>query len=242
MKIKAKDVKKLRKKTQSGYMNCKEALIEANGDLEEAQEILRRKGFKLMENSSSDQTEQGVICSYIHPGNRIGVLVEVKCKTDFVAKTEEFKTFAREMAMQVASMKPDYISRADVPLEKISQEVGYRTERLIREDAYGDESFQAKLDGEMNQWYSEMCLLEQPYIRDNRRAVKNFLADLITKVDEPCRITRFERWEIESESEEKEENIVELEAPRYGKKLQIFSIIILFALFSVTMAMIFGIC
>jgi elongation factor Ts len=204
MKINAQDVKKLRDKTQSGYMDCKSALIEAQGNMEKAQEILREKGFKFMENPTL-QVAQGAVRAYIHPGNRIAVMLEMKCKTDFVARTKEFVEFANEMAMQVASMKPEYISRADVPLEVVSKEVGYRKERLAREGIdYEDEEFQTRLDGEMTQWYSEICLLEQPYIRDNKKSVKTLLAELISKVDEPCKITRFSRWEIEMEKEENE--------------------------------------
>lgn len=244
MKINAQDVKKLREKTQSGYMDCKKALLEANGDMKRAQEILREKGFKIMENPNTSQTEHGVICSYVHPGDRIGVLLEMKCKTDFVAKTEEFKQFAREMAMQVASMKPDYISRADVPLEVVSKEVGYRTERLNREGvAYEDESFQAKLDGEMVQWYSEVCLLEQPYIRDNKKAVKTLLAELISKVDEPCRITRFKRWETEmEEKDEVQKDVKLLEVSWNRTRFQFIACAILLGLLMLIVAGIIGGC
>jgi len=242
MKINVQDVKKLREKTQSGYMDCKKALVEANGNIERAQEILREKGFKIMESTSS-KTEQGVICSYVHPGDRIGVLLEMKCKTDFVAKTDEFKHFAREMAMQVASMKPDYVSRADVPLDVVSKEVGFRTERLARDGiAYEDEFFQVKLDGEMAQWYSEVCLLEQPYIRDNKKAVKTLLAELVAKVDEPCRVARFDRWEIEAEQVAKEEEFEPIMLDANGSRFRFVGSLILLLLLAALIVGFVGMC
>jgi elongation factor Ts len=202
MKIDIKNVKILREKTQAGYADCKKALLNSDNNIEKAEEYLREKGRAIIDRDVTTKTECGVIESYIHPGNRVGTIVEVKCQTDFVAKTDEFKNFAKEISMQVASMKPRYISRADIPLDIISKEVGYRIERLKREGA-AEEDLQMQLDAEMEQWYSDICLLEQSYIRDSKKAVKDLLAELISKTDEACKVTKFERWEVGMDEEKK---------------------------------------
>lgn len=232
MKANINQIKILRKKTAASYANCKKALIEAQGNLAEAEKLVRQKGLAIIESNNVSNTDQGVVCSYVHPGDRVGVLIEVKCKTDFVAKTEEFKQFAKEMAMQVAAMKPKYVSRADVPLDTISKEVGFRIERLAKDGiTEKNEEFQKLLDAEMDHWYAEMCLLEQLYIRDSKRNVKDLLADLIAKVDETCRISRFDRWEIGKEETEDVEMPEVTENINIFNKFRIAAILILVVLF-----------
>lgn len=226
-------IKVLREKTKSSYFDCKNALIQANGNIEEAENIIRNKGHEIIERKTVDISTNGMVYSYIHPGNRIGVLVEVKCSTDFVAKTDEFKEFTKNISLQIASMKPKFISRADVPLEIISEEVAFRIERLkndgMKED---DENFQKLLDSEMELWFSEICLLEQTYIKDNKKRVQDLLAELISKVGEACRISRFNRWELGVEYgkneiiEEKEEKHTNL-----AREMFVFALAILFAFF-----------
>jgi elongation factor Ts len=240
MKIEISQIKTLREKTKAGYADCKKSLVESNGDLEEAEKILRRKGHTIIEGHIITDTDQGVICSYVHPGDRVGVLVEVKCKTDFVAKTEEFKQFAKEMAMQVAAMKPQYVSRADVPLDVISQEVGYRIGRLARDGmTEEDEEFQKLLDAEMDHWYAEICLLEQLYVRDGRKNVKDLLAELISQVDETCRVSRFERWEIGFEDEK--EKVAEMPMPSITNKFKPWALLILLGLGLFVLALVLGV-
>lgn len=227
--IDVKDVKALREMTKASYADCKNALVESNGDLVAAETIVRNKGHAIIDKRTVDNSVQGIVHSYIHPGGRIGVLVEVKCNTDFVAKTEEFKQFVKEIAMQIAAMKPKFISRADIPLEVISNEVSFRMERLRNDGA--DESsdeFSKLLDAEMELWYSEVCLLEQTYIKDNKKRVQDLLAELITKVNETCRVSKFDRWEI-GNTEEKE---VEQEDCEYIKSKGAGAFFILFAIIS----------
>jgi len=229
MKTNINQIKILREKTAASYAECKKALTDSRGNLEEAERLVRQKGLAVIENNIITDTDQGVVCSYIHPGDRVGVLVEVKCKTDFVAKTQEFRQFAKEMAMQIAAMRPKYISRADVPLDAISKEVGFRIDRLARDGITEEnEEFQKLLDAEMDHWYAEICLLEQLYVRNGKRNVKDVLADLIAKVDETCRVSRFERWEIGTE--QPKEQLVE--APEQESKfIRMFAGFILFAMF-----------
>lgn len=214
MKIDIKNVKTLRERTQAGYTDCKKALVSSGGDIEKAEEYLREKGRALIDKDVTTSMEAGVIEAYIHPGNRVGAIVEVKCQTDFVAKTEEFRGFAKEISIQVASMRPRYISRADVPLDVISKEVGYRIERLEREGS-SEEDLQKQLDAEMEQWYSDVCLLEQAYVRDSKKAVKDLLAELISKTDETCRVHKMERWEIGMEEKQTDEDVNEEQSSKF---------------------------
>jgi len=177
------NIKNLRKITQASYAECKKALKEANQDIKEAENILMKRGLRIINSAPTNESEIGIVHSYIHPGNRIGVLVELHCDTDFVAKTEEFQRFAREIALQIASMKPKYISRDDVPEEDYLKE-------------YDRRSNNSNPEAELVQWFSEVCLLEQTYIKDNSKIIKELLAELINKVNESCRIKRFIRWEI----------------------------------------------
>jgi len=207
MKIDIKNIKILRNKTQASYADCKKALLNSNNDIEKSEEYLRENGRAIIDRDVTTKTECGVIESYMHPGNRVGTIVEVKCQTDFVAKTDEFKYFAKEISMQVASMRPRYISRADIPLDIISKEVGYRIDRLKREGT-SEEDLQTQLDAEMEQWYSDICLLEQSYVRNSKKAVKDLLAELISKTNETCRISKFDRWEIGMDEKEQVEEKV----------------------------------
>jgi len=194
MKVKIEDIKRLREKTQASYIHCKEALVESSGDLTKAQKYLTAKGLKIIDENRPEKSANGVVRSYVHPGDRVCAAVEVSCNTDFVAKTEEFRSFAREIAMQIASMKPKYVSRDDIPFWRVAEEMSFRRDRLERE---GDtEELEETVHGEIEQWYTEVCLLEQTYVRDSKRSVKDLLADLILKTGETCRIERFMRWEV----------------------------------------------
>lgn len=235
-------LKTLRKRTQASYAECKKALNEANQNLEDAERILMEKGLRMVDAAPTDKTEVGVVNSYIHPGGRVGVLVETHCKTDFVAKTEEFQKFVKEVALQVASMKPKYISREDIPDEELTLEYERRINRLDKEGNPGhllDELAEA----EMIQWFAEACLLEQTYVKNNSKIVKELLAELINKVGEPCRIVRFVRWEIGADNGEikmakqkpqrEEENLEEMKYNLIRSRFRTAALVLLgaFALF-----------
>lgn len=164
-------VKALREETDAGIMDCRRALADANGDMEKAKAILREKGLAAAGKKASRETKQGLIESYIH-GGRIGALVEINCETDFVARTDQFRELAREIAMQVASMNPRFLSKDDV------------TEDVRRDEQLTDQQI------------TGMSLLTQPYIRDNARTVEQLIADTIAKTGENIRVGRFARFEL----------------------------------------------
>ena len=195
-------VKDLRSKTQASYAECKKALEESCDNMAEAERLLMIKGLREVDGPPVS-SNIGVIHSYVHPGNRIGVLVEVGCETDFVAKTEEFQKFVKEMALQVASMKPLFISRDEISESLIYEERERRAERLEKADT-PVQLIEELVDAEMVQWYTEVCLLEQTYIRESGKAIKELLAELINKTGETCRIVRFSRWEVGQEELEEE--------------------------------------
>ncbi len=196
-------IKELRKRTQASYADCKKVLEESNQDLDRAEKLLMIKGLREI-NVPPVTTNVGMIHSYVHPGNKIGVLVEVTCETDFVAKTEEFQKFVKEISLQVASMKPTFVSRDDIGEDVLCAERKRRTDRLKNIGATSN-YINETIDAEMIQWFTEVCLLEQTYIRENSKTVKELLAELVNKTGESCRVVRFSRWEIGVEEEISEE-------------------------------------
>jgi len=217
-----KKIKTLREKTQASYAECKKALNESDQDIKLAEHILMEKGMKIvnapitMKNSSKTNNglPTGVVSAYIHPGSRVGVLVETHCCTDFVARTDEFQKFVKEVALQIASMRPGYISSDDIDDDELIAE---RDRRIMCRDREGvpGHLIDEMVGAELVQWFSETCLLEQTYVKDNSKIVKELLAELINKVGEPCKIKRFVRWEIGADNGEikmsKEEEHVEEE-------------------------------
>lgn len=191
------DLKSLREKTGAGIVDCKNALKEAGGDIEKAIEILRRRGIKVAERKAGRQTKEGIIESYIHTGARIGVLIEVNCETDFVAKNEEFKEFAHDLAMQVAARAPNYISREEVPQKILEKE-----KEIIREQFKDkpEHILEKIVDNKLNEFYKERCLLEQPFIKDENKTIKDLLTEKIAKFGENIVIRRFVRYELGEEA------------------------------------------
>ncbi|MFQ5906487.1 MAG: translation elongation factor Ts [bacterium] len=188
-------VKDLRDKTGVGFMDCKRALEATNGDLEKAIEYLRKQGIAKAEKRMGRVTREGTIHSYIHPGSRLGVLVEVNCETDFVAKTEEFKAFAKDVCMQVAATNPLVVSREDVPKDLVEKEESiYRTQALSsgKREAIADKI----VKGKMEKYYAEVCLLEQPFVKDPEKTVEALLKELIAKTGENISIKRFARFRL----------------------------------------------
>jgi len=190
------NIKKLRFKTSAGMMECKEALKEADGDIEKAIEILRKKGIAKAAKKSSRIAGQGVIESYIHTGNRIGVLLEVNCETDFVARNHEFKKLTRELTMQVAAANPLYVAREDVPEDSIEKE-----KDIFRTQVTGkpDNVVEKIVDGKLEKYFSEVCLLEQPFIKDPNMKIKEMLTQVIAKLGENLVVKRFVRYEVGEE-------------------------------------------
>lgn len=193
--VTAEMVKELREKTGAGIMDCKEALKASSGQLVEAIEYLRRKGHIKAARKEGRTTSEGLVGSYIHAGGKIGVLVEVRCETDFVAKTEEFTQLVKDVAMQVAATDPDYIASTDVPQEVIDKEKEiYRAEAL--EGGKPEKVVEKIAEGKIMKFYQERCLLHQPFIKDTDTTVKEVLTKHIAKFGENVTIKRFARFRV----------------------------------------------
>ncbi len=188
-------IQKLRKMTGTGIMDCKEALAESDNDIDKAVEILREKGKAEAAKKADRDASEGIVYSYIHPGSKVGVLLELNCETDFVARTDEFKDFAKEIAMQIAAASPGWVRREDVPEEEIEKEKKIMTKQL--KEAGKPEHILGKIiEGKLNKFYSQNCLLEQAYIRDDSKTIKEVLQEAIAKLGENIQINRFSRFAI----------------------------------------------
>ncbi len=193
--ITAQLVKELRERTGAGMMECKTALVEAKGDLEEAGVVLRKKGIASAAKKATRATKQGVIGTYIHPGAQLGVLVEVNCESDFVARTEGFQDLVKDIAMQVAAADPKFIRREDVTPEILAKEKEIQKARAIGEGkppAVADRV----VEGRMNKFYEEVCLLEQPFIKENTMTVGQLIASKIATIKENITVARFVRFKV----------------------------------------------
>lgn len=203
--ITAQMVKELRDRTGAGMMDCKKALLEKDGDMEKAIEYLREKGLAAAAKKAGRVAAEGVVDSYIHGGGRIGVLVEVNCETDFVAKTTEFRELVKEIAMQVAASKPEYVSREEVPADVIEKEKEILRQQALNEGK-PEKIVDKMVEGRVEKYYKEVCLLEQPYIRDPEITVQQLLVENIAKIGENIRVRRFMRYELGEGIAKKEQN------------------------------------
>lgn len=195
MTISAGLVKELRERTGIGMMECKKALQESGGDIEKAITLLRKKGHARAKDKMDRQANEGAIGSYIHMNGRIGVLVEVNCESDFVARNEEFQTLVKNIAMHIAAANPQYVSSEDVPQEVLEEE-----KEIIREQHKDSgkppEIVEKIVQGKLNKFYQEACLLDQPYIKEDKMAVKELVTSFIAKFGENIVISRFARFEL----------------------------------------------
>ena len=195
MTISAETVKALRDKTGAGFMECKSALTEADGDLDKAITILRKRGTAQAAKRAGRATKQGVTGSYIHPGGSVGVLVEINCESDFVARTDDFKTLVKEVAMHIAASSPPYLRVEDIPVEVIERE-----KDIFRSQLEGSNKpaqiIDKILDGKINSYYGQVVLLKQPSIRDPKTTVADLVAATIAKVGENISIARFARFKV----------------------------------------------
>ncbi|WP_456401482.1 translation elongation factor Ts [Persephonella sp.] len=191
----AKLVKTLREMTGAGILECKKALEETGGNLEEAVELLRKRGIAKAAKKAGRETKEGIIHSYIHAGGRVGVLLELNCETDFVARNEVFKELANEIALQIAAMKPQYVSREDIPREVIEKEGEIAREAAIAEGK--PEHIAEKIaEGKLEKFFKEVCLMEQPYIKDDKKTIEDLIKEYIAKLGENIKVSRFCRYEI----------------------------------------------
>lgn len=190
-------IKRLRERTGAGVLDCKRALMEAGGDLERAEEILRARGAAVAERRAGKEAKEGLIEAYIHTNGRYGSLVEVNCETDFVARTDEFKKLAKEIAIQVVAMSPKYVSREEVPEEeRRKQEELFRKEAERQAQGKPPQVIERIVQGRMEKWYSEVCLLDQPYFRDEGKSVRELVEEAMAKLGEKIVVRRFVRFEL----------------------------------------------
>jgi elongation factor Ts len=195
MAVTAADVKALREKTGAGIMDCKSALSETNGDVEAAVELLRKKGIASAEKRSSRETNEGIVESYIHPGSRLGVLVEINCETDFVAKTDDFKGFAKDVAMQIAAANASVVSREDFEQKHVDKELEiYRTQ--AKNEGKPENIVERYAQGKLEKFFQESVLLEQNFIKDPNKSIKDLLTEISAKTGENVQIRRFVRFQI----------------------------------------------
>lgn len=195
MDITAQMVKELREKTGAGMMDCKKALTETGGDSEKAVNFLREKGIAKAASKAGRSTKEGIIASYIHAGSKLGVLVEINCETDFVARTDDFKRFAKDIAMQVAASNPIAVTR-----DEVNQETVGREKEIYRQQALNEGKPEKILDkivsGKLEKFYSEVCLTEQPFVKDSDKMIKDVINDAIAKLGENISIKRFVRYQL----------------------------------------------
>ena len=200
MNITAKMVSDLRTRTGAGIMDCKNALSETNGDVEAAIQFLREKGLRASELKSGRAASEGLVVSYIHPGNRIGVLLEINCETDFVARTDQFQDLAKEIAMQIAAAKPKYVNKEDVPESVLDSEKAILRRQTLDEGKH-EKIVDKIVQGRLSKFYAEMCLLEQGYIRDADKTVRQLLQDSIAQLGENIIVKRFALYVLGQQSD-----------------------------------------
>lgn len=195
MEVTAAMVKKLRGRTGAGMMDCKNALADSSGDVDKAIEYLRIKGLSKAAKKADRATAEGLVISYIHPGNRIGVLIEINCETDFVARTDEFQSFANHLAMQVAAAAPIAVTREEIPEEVIVHEREmFRSQAL--EEGKPDKVVDKIVDGKIEKFYSEVALLDQSYVKDPDKKVGDLVNEAISTLGENIRVARFARFHL----------------------------------------------
>ena len=203
MEISAQLVKQLRERTGAGMMECKAALVEAKGDLVEGEVVLRKKGIASAAKKSTRTTKQGVISSYIHPGAQLGVLIEVNCEADFVARTDDFQELVHDLAMQIAAADPKFLRREDVTQADLDKEKEIYRARALAEGK--PEKMVDKItEGRMNKYYEEVCLYEQPFVKENATTVGELITAKIAKLGENIRVSRMARFKV-GEGEEQAE-------------------------------------
>ena len=195
MEISAQLVKQLRERTGAGMMECKKALVESNGDIGGAEVVLRKQGIASAAKKSTRTTKQGVIGAYIHAGSQIGVLIEVNCESDFVARTADFQELVHDLAMQVAAADPQFVRREDVPAAALEKEREIARARALAEGK-PEKILDKIVEGRLAKYYEEICLLEQPFIKENTTSIADVIKTKIAKLGENISVTRFVRFKV----------------------------------------------
>lgn len=208
VEITAALVKELRERTGAGMMDCKKALSATDGDLEKAIDFLREKGLAAAAKKAGRVAAEGLVEAYIHGGGRIGVLVEVNCETDFVAKTDAFKELVKDIAMHIAATNPSYLKREEVPTAELEHEQAVLAEQA-RNEGKPEKIIEKMVAGRIEKYYKEVCLMEQPFVKDPDKTISDLITESIAKIGENISIRRFTRYQLGEGIEKKEENFAE---------------------------------
>jgi len=208
MAVSAELVKELRERTGAGILDCKKALTEKDGDIEKAIEYLREKGLAAAAKKAGRIAAEGVCEAYIHGGGRIGVLLELNCETDFVAKTDDFKALAKDICMQIAAAKPEYVRREEVPQEVIEKEKEIFTQQALNEGKPAN-VVEKMIVGRLEKFFKEICLLEQPFIKEPDKTVEQLIKEKIAVIGENINVRRFTRYELGEGLEKRQDNFAE---------------------------------
>ena len=208
MAVTAALVKELRERTGAGMMDCKKALSATDGDLEKAIDFLREKGLAAAAKKAGRVAAEGLVEAYIHGGGRIGVLVEVNCETDFVAKTDAFKELVKDIAMHIAATNPSYLKREEVPTAELEHEQAVLAEQA-RNEGKPEKIIEKMVAGRIEKYYKEVCLMEQPFVKDPDKTISDLITESIAKIGENISIRRFTRYQLGEGIEKKEENFAE---------------------------------
>ncbi len=204
--VSANVVKELREKTGAGMMDCKKALAETGGDFAKAEEMLRKKGLARAANKASRVAAEGVVASYIHMGGKVGVLVEVNCETDFVARTEGFQQLVKDIALQIAAMNPGWVSREDVPAEVVAKEVEI-AKAQVRDGKKPEAILEKIATGKMEKFYEERCLVDQPFVKDDKKKVGEMITEQVAKIGENIKVRRFARFVLGEGLEKRKDDL-----------------------------------
>ena len=213
--ISATQIKELRERTGSGMADCKKALVECSGDMDKAIEMLRKKGLAKAAKKAGRVATEGLVTSYIHQNNRIGVLLETNCETDFVAKNEAFKEFTQEVSLQIAAMSPQYVKDSEVPEDVIATERRIRME-TAKESGKPEQVIGKIVDGQIKKWLKELCLMDQAWVKDDKKTIADLQKELVAKLGENIQVRRFIRFELGEGLAKKEENFAEEVAKAAG--------------------------
>ena len=203
--ISANAVKELREKTGAGMMDCKKALAEAGGDFAKAEEVLRKKGLASAAKKAGRIASEGAVGSYIHMGGKIGVLVEVNCETDFVARNEAFQALVKDVAMQIAASNPLWVRREEVPADVVAKELEIAKAQM-REQKKPEAIIEKIAQGKVDKFYKEVCLLEQPFVKDDKKSVQEMITEQVSKIGENIQVRRFARFVLGEGLEKKSED------------------------------------
>jgi len=215
MVITAQQVKELREKTDAGMMECKAALQEANGDFEQAVTVLRKKGLAAAAKRAGRIASEGIVCCYTHPGDKLAVLVELNCETDFVAKTEDFKELAKDLAMHIAAMNPQFVRKEEIPSDVLDKEKEiYKAKIPVGKPANIVEKI---IEGQLAKFYSEVCVYEQPFVKNDKMTVEQYIAERALKTKEKVGLRRFVRFKVGEGMEKRSTDLAAEVAAQLGQ-------------------------